>query len=66
MWGHGTGSQVMRRIAAPMVGGMISTTILSLLVIPTIYFLWKSREVKRMTGALENERMPDEPNLTSK
>jgi Cu(I)/Ag(I) efflux system membrane protein CusA/SilA len=48
MWGHGTGSQVMRRIAAPMIGGMISSTILTLVVIPAIYFLWKSREVKKL------------------
>jgi len=50
MWGSGTGSQIMKRIAAPMIGGMISSTILSLLVIPAIYFLWKSREVKRENG----------------
>ncbi|MBS0395589.1 MAG: efflux RND transporter permease subunit, partial [Proteobacteria bacterium] len=37
MWGTGTGSEVMRRIAAPMVGGMVSATILTLLVIPAIY-----------------------------
>ncbi len=42
MWGGGTGSQVMHRIAAPMVGGMLTTTALSLLVIPAIYFIWKS------------------------
>ncbi len=41
MWGHGTGSQVMKRIAAPMVGGMVSSTILTLLVIPVIYALWR-------------------------
>jgi len=41
MLGAGTGSGVMRRIAAPMVGGMISVTVLSLLVIPVVYFLWK-------------------------
>jgi Cu(I)/Ag(I) efflux system membrane protein CusA/SilA len=41
MWGSGTGSEVMRRIAAPMVGGMVSSTILTLLVIPAIYFLVK-------------------------
>ena len=45
LWGTGTGSQVMKRIAAPMVGGMISSTILTLVVIPVIYFLWKRREV---------------------
>lgn len=37
MWGEGTGSDVMKRIAAPMIGGMISATILSLLVLPVIY-----------------------------
>jgi len=41
MLGAGTGSGVMRRIAAPMVGGMISVTVLSLLVVPVVYFLWK-------------------------
>ena len=39
MWGSGTGSEVMQRIAAPMVGGMISVTLLSLLVLPVIYGL---------------------------
>jgi len=37
MWGHGTGSEVMKRIAAPMVGGMVSATILTLIVIPALY-----------------------------
>ncbi len=41
MWGSGTGSEVMRRIAAPMVGGMISSTLLTLIVIPAIYALVK-------------------------
>jgi len=44
MWSTGTGSEVMRRIAAPMVGGMISSTILTLMVIPAIYALVKTRE----------------------
>jgi Cu(I)/Ag(I) efflux system membrane protein CusA/SilA len=39
--GDGTGSEVMSRLAAPMVGGMISTVILTLLVLPVIYFLWR-------------------------
>ncbi len=55
MWGHGTGSQVMKRIAAPMIGGMVSVTVLSLLVIPTIYYLWKSLEVRRNLKAMELE-----------
>ena len=50
LWGHGTGSQVMKRIAAPMVGGMVSSTILTLVVIPVIYYLWKSRALKRQTN----------------
>jgi Cu(I)/Ag(I) efflux system membrane protein CusA/SilA len=45
MWGSGTGSEVMRRIAAPMVGGMISSTILTLIVIPAIYALVKERRL---------------------
>ena len=42
MLGSGTGSEVMRRIVAPMVGGMFSATILTLLVIPAVYLLWKA------------------------
>jgi Cu(I)/Ag(I) efflux system membrane protein CusA/SilA len=41
MWGSGTGSEVMRRIAAPMVGGMASATLLTLAVIPAVFLLWK-------------------------
>ncbi len=41
MWGEGTGSEVMSRIAAPMVGGMVSATLLILIVIPAIFILWK-------------------------
>jgi len=47
LWGSGAGASVMKRIAAPMVGGMISSTILTLVVIPAIYSLWKQREVAR-------------------
>ena len=47
MWGHGSGSEVMKRIAAPMVGGMLSATILALLVIPVIYALWKGWSLKQ-------------------
>ncbi|HCI14156.1 MAG: cation transporter [Gallionellales bacterium GWA2_60_142] len=45
LWSTGTGSEVMRRIAAPMVGGMISSAVLTLLVIPVIYALIKAREI---------------------
>jgi Cu(I)/Ag(I) efflux system membrane protein CusA/SilA len=43
LWSQGTGADVMKRIAAPMVGGMITSTVLVLLVIPAVYSLWKER-----------------------
>jgi Cu(I)/Ag(I) efflux system membrane protein CusA/SilA len=46
MYGSGTGSEVMSRIAAPMVGGMASALILSLLVVPAVYFLWRQHSLK--------------------
>jgi len=52
MWSHGTGSEVMKRIAAPMVGGMVSATILTLIVVPAIYGLWKGWHLK-------NEQTPE-------
>jgi len=45
MLGSGTGSEVMRRIAAPMVGGMVSATILTLIVIPALFLIWRSAEL---------------------
>ncbi len=50
MLGHGTGSEVMRRIAAPMVGGMLSATVLTLMVIPATYLLWRQRALRRQGG----------------
>jgi len=46
-WGNGAGATVMRRIAAPMVGGMVSATVLTLLVIPAIYSLWQEIVLSR-------------------
>ncbi len=46
LYGTGTGSEVMSRIAAPMVGGMASAVILTLLVLPAVYLLWKSRSLE--------------------
>ncbi|WP_210206770.1 efflux RND transporter permease subunit [Rhodoplanes serenus] len=43
MWSHGTGAEVMQRIAVPMIGGMVSSTVLTLIVIPAIYAVVKSR-----------------------
>jgi len=46
LWGTGTGASVMKRIAAPMVGGMVSSTVLTLVVIPAVYSLWKERTLR--------------------
>jgi copper/silver efflux system protein len=47
MWGSGTGSEVMRRIAAPMIGGMVSSTLLTLIVIPAIYAIVKEWSLRK-------------------
>jgi len=47
MWSHGTGSEVMKRIAAPMVGGTVSATLLTLIVVPAIYGLWKGWRLQK-------------------
>ncbi|HUG41800.1 MAG TPA: CusA/CzcA family heavy metal efflux RND transporter [Longimicrobiales bacterium] len=57
MWGHGTGASVMKRIAAPMVGGMVSSTVLTLIVIPAIYSLWQEYRLRRR--AAEGQRIPE-------
>jgi Cu(I)/Ag(I) efflux system membrane protein CusA/SilA len=47
LWSHGAGADVMKRIATPMVGGVITSTIMELAVYPAIYFLWRERELGR-------------------
>ena len=47
MWSMGTGSDVMKRVAAPMVGGLATSFLLELLVYPAVYLLWKKREIGR-------------------
>jgi Cu(I)/Ag(I) efflux system membrane protein CusA/SilA len=51
LWSQGVGADVIKRVAAPMVGGMVTSTVLTLLVIPAIYSLWKERGLPRQ-GAL--------------
>ena len=51
MWGGGTGSEVMQRIAAPMVGGMITAPLMSMFVIPVVYLLMRRRQFKKGTTA---------------
>jgi Cu(I)/Ag(I) efflux system membrane protein CusA/SilA len=45
LWSHGTGADVMKRIATPMVGGVVTSTLMELLVYPAIFFLWRSRSL---------------------
>jgi Cu(I)/Ag(I) efflux system membrane protein CusA/SilA len=47
LWGSGTGASVMKRIGAPMIGGMVTSTLLTLLVIPAVYSLWRERSLAR-------------------
>ncbi len=50
MIGTQTGTRVMKRIAAPMVGGLVSSTVLTLVLIPAIYLLWNGLWLKRSDG----------------
>lgn len=61
LWSTGTGSEVMRRIAAPMVGGMVSSTVLTLLVIPALYVLVKGWRLPRAAPAAVPEHASGEP-----
>jgi len=47
MWGTGAGSDVMKRIAAPMVGGLVTSVLLELAIYPVIYYIWKSRGLRK-------------------
>jgi Cu(I)/Ag(I) efflux system membrane protein CusA/SilA len=57
MWSHGTGAEVMQRIAVPMIGGMVSSTILTLVVIPAIYAVVKGTTLRtpQLTAALHRQ-----------
>ena len=56
LWSHGTGAEVVQRIAAPMIGGMVTSTILTLVVIPALYFLWRRRALPRARSAARIRR----------
>jgi Cu(I)/Ag(I) efflux system membrane protein CusA/SilA len=59
LWGNGTGASVMKRIAAPMVGGMISSTVLTLIVIPAVYSLWKELGLSRAPSIAVRVVLPE-------
>jgi len=50
MWSHGSGADLMKRIAAPMIGGMVTSTVLTLAVIPAIYALWRGWGMRRLAS----------------
>ncbi len=61
MWSSGTGADMMKRIAAPMVGGVVTSFLLELLIYPAIYTIWKGFEVRRLTRlAAAPETLPPE------
>ncbi|SEM30034.1 Cu(I)/Ag(I) efflux system membrane protein CusA/SilA [Roseovarius azorensis] len=65
MYGHGTGSEIMQRIAAPMIGGMATATLLTLLVIPAIYVIWKRLALPRVNRDLAGAQRPRPPSHPS-
>jgi copper/silver efflux system protein len=62
MWTTGTGADVMKRIAAPMIGGMVSSTILTVVVIPVLYFIWKRRIMRSDSPIDTTFASPRRPN----
>ncbi len=54
LWSHGAGADVMKRIATPMIGGVVTSTLMELLVYPAIFYLWRSRRLSgRASAAVE-------------
>jgi Cu(I)/Ag(I) efflux system membrane protein CusA/SilA len=51
LWAHGTGSEIMQRIAVPMIGGMVSSTLLTLIVIPAVYGIIKGWRLETVSEA---------------
>ncbi len=58
MWSHGAGADVMKRIAAPMIGGIITSFILELVIYPVIFEIWKGREFRKETKVAETKFEP--------
>ena len=53
LWSNGTGSEIMKRIAAPMVGGIVTSFVLELLVYPAIYAVWRENSLPKGSNASE-------------
>jgi Cu(I)/Ag(I) efflux system membrane protein CusA/SilA len=57
LWSHGAGADVMKRIATPMIGGVVTSTVMELVVYPAIFFLWRSRRFKAGLGEPGNSQI---------
>lgn len=70
MWTTGTGADVMKRIAAPMIGGMVSSTVLTLLVIPALYALWRGRSIwkgeRRLLNSVDLAQEEEQEDIPTK
>jgi Cu(I)/Ag(I) efflux system membrane protein CusA/SilA len=64
MWSTGTGADLMKRVAAPMVGGLVTSFLMELLVYPAIYYLWKRKGLKEETAGLTTPMRLEAPPLT--
>ncbi len=53
LWSHGAGADVMKRIATPMIGGVVTSTLMELIVYPAIFFVWRSRGLSKRAAPLE-------------
>ena len=60
MWAHGAGAETIQRIAAPMIGGLVTSTILTLEIVPAIYSLWRGRQVQWIKGPRPPRKKWDE------
>ncbi len=60
LWSQGTGADVMKRIASPMVGGMLTATVLTLVVIPAIYLLWRRWQLRHRPDVTVREALHNE------
>jgi Cu(I)/Ag(I) efflux system membrane protein CusA/SilA len=58
LWSQGAGADVMKRIATPMIGGIVTSTVMELVVFPAIYFLWRSRQIKAEPRSEERQALP--------
>lgn len=57
LWSHGAGADVLKRIATPMIGGVITSTVMELVVYPAVFFVWRSRLLKRVIPPSERNEI---------